>query len=184
MHVHETEHRARQICVHYFSSCFVTIACFCNMNLKKRGFKLDEIKVYPIVVFFFFFFSLFFSIILFPCPFTLVWNSCCPPWVRHGSWKSSATHSYQCAVFSCVQTMVWLPVFGILQLMHAIGGHMGVYGQCKRVCTGSWLWEEKTLDTPGTWNRVSIVPGFSDALPAKLLPPQNNVQTSVSNRNK
>ena len=36
--------------------------------------------------------------------------------VRHSSRKSSATHSYQCVVFSCVQTMAWLPVFGIFNV--------------------------------------------------------------------
>ena len=45
-----------------------------------------------------------------------------------------------CAVFSCVQTMVWLPALGFLtcakMLMHAIA-HRGLYGHRKRVCTES-----------------------------------------------
>ena len=36
--------------------------------------------------------------------------------VRHSCRKSSATHSYQCVVFSCVQIMAWLPVFGIFNV--------------------------------------------------------------------
>ena len=39
------------------------------------------------------------------------------PRVKNNSRKSSATHSFQsvCVVFSCVQTMVWLPVFWIFK---------------------------------------------------------------------
>ena len=53
-----------------------------------------------------------------------------------------------CAVFWCVQTMVWLPVFGILQLMHAIA-----HGGCTDNVRESALeadWEGKKLDAPGT----------------------------------
>ena len=37
-------------------------------------------------------------------------------WITHSWGKSNATNSYQCKVFSCVQTMVWLPVFGLFNV--------------------------------------------------------------------
>ena len=45
-----------------------------------------------------------------------------------------------CAVFSCVQTMVWLPVFGIFNVrtdVDACDCIRGLYGHRKRVCTES-----------------------------------------------
>ena len=36
--------------------------------------------------------------------------------VKYISHKSSATHSYQCVQYFCVQAMVWLPVFGIFDM--------------------------------------------------------------------
>ena len=59
-----------------------------------------------------------------------------------------------CAVFSCVQTMVWLPVFGILNVhTHADAGDCtrGLCGHPKRVCTR----------TPGIRTFFSIAPGLS-----------------------
>ena len=86
-------------------------------------------------------------------------------WVRHSSRTSSATHSYQCvqqeqrypflpacAVFSCVHTMVWLPVFGIINVrtdVDACGCTRGLYGHGKRVCTESRLWEKNPLPHRG-----------------------------------
>ena len=66
-----------------------------------------------------------------------------------------------CAVFSCVQTMVWFPVFGIYKVGIHMSVHAIVYGGCmKWVSIESWL-EEKSLVT--LWNQtcISIAPGFS-----------------------
>ena len=73
-------------------------------------------------------------------------------WVRHSSRKSSATHSYWCVQYFCVQTMVRLPVLGIFNVrtdVDACDCTRRLYRHCKRVCTGSWL-REKSLATPGT----------------------------------
>ena len=46
-----------------------------------------------------------------------------------------------CAVFSCVQTMAWLPVFGSFNVhthVEACNCTRGLYWHRKRVCTGSW----------------------------------------------
>ena len=43
-----------------------------------------------------------------------------------------------CAVFFCVQTMLWLPVFAIFNVhtdVDACDFTRGLYGHCKRVCT-------------------------------------------------
>ena len=43
-----------------------------------------------------------------------------------------------CVIFSCVQTMVWLPVFGILNVCtdaDACDCAQGLYGHCRRVWT-------------------------------------------------
>ena len=43
-----------------------------------------------------------------------------------------------CVVFPCVQTVVWLPVFGIFNVrtdVDACDCTRGLYGQRKRVCT-------------------------------------------------
>ena len=71
---------------------------------------------------------------------SLAGNSGRLTWVRHSSRKSSATHSYLavCAVFSCVQTMVWLPVLGIFNVrvdVAACDCTLGLYGHRKRVGT-------------------------------------------------
>ena len=47
-----------------------------------------------------------------------------------------------CAVLPCVQTMVWLPVFGISNMHTAVDAchcTRGLYGHRKRVCTGNTL---------------------------------------------
>ena len=77
-------------------------------------------------------------------------------------------------VFSCVQTMVWMPRFGIFNVRtdaDACDCTRGLYGHRKRrVRTESWLWEkekerkkEKKNPLPhlGLEPAVSITPGFS-----------------------
>ena len=47
-----------------------------------------------------------------------------------------------CAVFPCVQTMVWLPVFGIVNVRTDVDTYdctRGLYGHRKRVCSESCL---------------------------------------------
>ena len=63
-----------------------------------------------------------------------------------------------CAVFLCVQTMVW-GFFMFTQMLM----HMNARGDCTdtvRVCTESWL-GEKSHATHGTWTGVSTAPGLS-----------------------
>ena len=67
-----------------------------------------------------------------------------------------------CAVFLCVQTTVWLPVFGTFNVCAEINAcecTRGLYRCCKRGCTKSWL-REKSLAAPGTQTCVSVVPWF------------------------
>ena len=91
--------------------------------------------------------------------------------------KSSATHFYQCVqYFSCVQTMVWLPVFGNFNVrtdVDACDCTRGMCGHRKRVRTESRLWEKNPLPHRGLGQtHVSTAPGFpSDTLPTGLPPP-------------
>ena len=53
-----------------------------------------------------------------------------------------------CAVFPCVRTVVWLPVFGIFNVhtdVDACDCTRGLYGHRERVCTESWPWEKNPL---------------------------------------
>ena len=73
-----------------------------------------------------------------------------------------------CAVFSCVQTVVWLPVLGIFNVHTYIDACDCTRGPSAghrwRVCT------EKSLAAPGTRTCVGIAPGFSVGL-TELSPP-------------
>ena len=77
-----------------------------------------------------------------------------------------------CAVFPCVQTMVWLPAFGIFNMdtdADACDCTRGLYGHRKSVCAGSWLWEKTPLPHWGL-KLVSVLrlAFLSDALPTEL----------------
>ena len=80
-----------------------------------------------------------------------------------------------CAVFFCVQTMLWLPAFGIFNVRtdaDACNCTQGLYGHRKRVCTGSRHWEKNLL--PHLVLKASSVLHLafqSNALPAQLSPP-------------
>ena len=68
-----------------------------------------------------------------------------------------------CAVFSCVQAMVWLPVFGVFNVCADVDScncTWGLYRHCMRVCAGSLL-GEKSRAILGTRTHDSIVTGFS-----------------------
>ena len=79
-----------------------------------------------------------------------------------------------CVVFSCVQTMVWLPVFGIFNVrtdVDACDCTRRLYGHRKRVCAESWLWslKENTLPHRGSNPRQYFALAFQlDALPTEL----------------
>ena len=93
-----------------------------------------------------------------------------PYLVRRSSLPSSAT---VCAVFLCVQTMVWLPVFEIFNVrtdVDACDCTRGLCGHRKRVCTGSWLlWEinplpHRGLEPASGFSVVTLCHWFSVAL--------------------
>ena len=79
-----------------------------------------------------------------------------------------------CAVFSCVQTMVWLPVFGIFNVRTDadVCNCMCAYGHGNRVGTGNWLWEKNSLLHWGLEPISVLLLAFrSDALPTELFLP-------------
>ena len=90
--------------------------------------------------------------LLFSTWFSLAGNSDRLTWVRHSSRKSSATNSYQYAVFSCILTMVYgCRCLGFLTcaqlLMHAMA-----HGVCTDTVIGSALkadWEKNPLPHRG-----------------------------------
>ena len=62
--------------------------------------------------------------------------------VRHNSHKSSAIYPFPsaCAAFSRVKAVVWLPVFGVIDVRTYVDARdctRGLYGHRKRVFTGS-----------------------------------------------
>ena len=89
---------------------------------------------------FFFFFALHSS---------LVGNSGRLTWVRLQQPKEQGyLHLLVRAVFSCIQTKVWLPMLGIFNVrtdVNACDCTRGLHGHRKRVCTESWLCKKKTL---------------------------------------
>ena len=80
-----------------------------------------------------------------------------------------------CAVFVCVQTMVWLPMFGISNVrtdVDACDSTQGLYRCHKRVCTGSWLWKKKKLPHQGLEPMSVLRLAFRlGALPSELSRP-------------
>ena len=78
-----------------------------------------------------------------------------------------------CAVFSCVQTMDWLPVFGIFNV-HTDDDTCDctrvLYGHRKRVCTGSLPWDKNPLPYRGSNPSQYFAWLFSrpEALPTEL----------------
>ena len=102
---------------------------------------------------------------------SLAGNLGCPTWVRHRSRRSSATHSYRYVQYFHVQTMVWLPMFGIFNVCTDVDAC-----DCTdtiRECALEADSRRKTLASPGIWTRTSIALAFQlDALPTELfLPP-------------
>ena len=79
-----------------------------------------------------------------------------------------------CAVFPCVQTMLRLPVLGLLTCAHMLMQAIA-HGGCTDTVRESALKADsgrQSLVAPGTRTRVSIAPGFqSDVLPTELSPP-------------
>ena len=64
-----------------------------------------------------------------------------------------------CAVFLCVQTKVWLPMFAIFNVRTDVNAHdctWGLYGHRKRVCTESWLWEKNPLPHRGIRSALAV----------------------------
>ena len=90
-------------------------------------------------------------------------------WVRHSSCKSSAAHCPLCAIFSRVQTIVWLKCMQIS--MHAI-----VHGGCTDTVRESALevdWEKNSLPHRGLEPTSVLRLAFqSDVLPTELLSPR------------
>ena len=85
-----------------------------------------------------------------------------------------------CAVFSCVQRLVWLPVFGIFNMhtdVDACDCTRGLYGHRKRVCTESWLWEKSPLPHQGIEPGSVLHLDFQlDALPTELFHPSTGLR--------
>ena len=84
-----------------------------------------------------------------------------------------------CVVFSCVRTMVWLPVFGIFNVhtdVDACDCTRELYGHRKRVCTGSYLWEKNPLPHRGLEPASVLRLAFqSDRLPSEPIATQFEV---------
>ena len=76
-----------------------------------------------------------------------------------------------CAVFSCVQTMVWLPVFGICNVRSDVDARDCTRGLCGHGKNPHWKLTlgEKSLAASGTRTCVSIVPGEREGVGRELV---------------
>ena len=87
-----------------------------------------------------------------------------------------------CAVIFSVQTMLWLPAFGICNVRaHAdvCDCTRGLYGHRKRVCTGSRRWEKNLLPHLVLKGSSVLHLAFqSNALPAEPSPPPVDVNNA------
>ena len=85
-----------------------------------------------------------------------------------------------CVIFSCLQTVVWLSVFGICKVrteLDVCDCTPEMYGHRKRVCTESRLWEKNALSHRGLEPASVLRLAFeSDALPPELSGPLAIVQ--------
>ena len=85
-------------------------------------------------------------------------------WVRHCSRKSSATQSLSvCALFLCVKTMVWLPVFGIFKVYADVDARNYTWGLNGYYQSLHWMLTlgEQSTAAHGTQSRIHTVSGFS-----------------------
>ena len=159
-----------QVLPHFVTVCH-TLFLPCNKFMMPSSYSF---RLFFFSLFFFFFFS---------ASLSLAGSLGHLTWVRHHSCKSSATHSCQCAVFLCAQTiMVWLPVFGIF-LVHtdvdACICTLGLHGHRKTVCNGSWLWEKNPLPHWGLEPASVLHLAFqSDALTNWAIPAPKHLSTS------
>ena len=86
-------------------------------------------------------------------------------WLRHSMQPQEQHYPFLsvCAVFSCVQTMVWLPAFGIFYVrtdVDACDHTWGLHAHRKSLCWKLTL-GEKFLAALRTWTCDSVVPVFS-----------------------
>ena len=82
------------------------------------------------------------------------WAGDCFPYSCHlGSHIPSARTDLLCAVFLPVQTMLWLPVQGIVNLSTELLMHVTAHRGCTNTVSLRWnlTLEEKSLAAPGNW---------------------------------
>ena len=135
-------------------------AFLCSLDLCRLSFREVEMARNTSLTFFFFsFFSSNVSFVLF-VHFPFAGSSGSLTWVMLKQLQEQCYLLLPAhAVFSSFQTMVWLPVRGILNVrtdVNASNCPWGLYGHCKRV---HWKWKstlgEKSLIAPGSWTLVS-----------------------------
>lgn len=76
----------------------------------------------------------------FSAPLSLAGNSGCLTWERHSSCRRALLIPVIYVVFCCVSTVAWLPAFGMFNMCTDVGACdcvQGLYGHCKKACTGS-----------------------------------------------
>ena len=107
---------------------------------RRSTVQTDTIQVFIAAdgIFFFFFFFFFFV----PC------RKFGSPYLGKQPEELCYPFLSACAVFSCVQTMVWLSELGIFNVRtdaDAWDCTRGLYGRRKRVCARSGLWGKNPL---------------------------------------
>ena len=120
---------------------------------------LYQFSIYSFVTVFsvyFYFFILFlcFIFIFLITALSLVRNSGRLYRVRYAQQPQEERHPFLpvCAVFTCVRTMAWLPVFGLFNVRTDVDTcdcTRGLYGHRERVCSENRLWEKNPLSRGG-----------------------------------
>ena len=143
------------ITTHYTSECksdcvVPAIVRFLSGMVLQHAWKKKRLLLFSLSLSLSF--SLFFFFLVLHCHLWEIWVTIR---VRNSGHKSSAIHSYQYEQLFCVQTMVWLPVFGNSSMstdvdacelwLHTRAVQMPYNMTFKRVCTESWLWEKNLL---------------------------------------
>ena len=95
-------------------------------------------------------------------------------WVRHSSCKSSALYPFltECAIFSCVRTVVWLPAFGIFKVHTDVDACNCTRGLCRhrKKVYGTFLvdravqpsWSDCTVSVACKSQWFTVQPNLSD----------------------
>ena len=120
-----------------------------------RGCLYPVWEIPPLPLIFFLFFFSTFSVL--HCP---LWEMRVTPGKVHQLQEQCYSFLPVSAVFFCVQTIVWISVFGLFNVHTNVDARGGLYRQRMRDFTGIWHWKKNPLPHQSQ-TCLHVVPGFS-----------------------